>query len=460
MAGKFEEFNSLVEEFNKNHGVNFSFERYEIKLKQTLHMRSFFTGGGKISAEDFAYRTVAKELFRETVESMIAKKVNSVDHTIFLDDFDKLMDNYREYCNRTGDKTPGKNGGWGKNVEMINDMQGKINDIPADKSDFIKNRYIKRSVRLRDMRADIEGMGKEKPITAEELSRAIVYARALEKTVNERSGWWRAFHRIQGPAEKRDLKVLNAFIDKYRDSDIYEKAEAFANENAVGEVNSKFEAAKEEIKAKELLRPRRLKEQKQAHERMANPKVYDHVSKQVFGILNESLPNDAGKDSITKVIHSRSKDIIRTMWGAFEKATTADAKENAIIKHTQELFNENHKWLNGLKFKDEAMIVANQRITDLMLKQYSPATSDSKYDKFCNKYLVSDERFMEGFIKEKLGITEIKKDELTVFVNDLKAELEDKRKIKIPDNDLNAKNVETSKKQTESLAIDSRAKTH
>ena len=31
MAGKFENFNSLVEDFNKNHGVNFRFERYEIK---------------------------------------------------------------------------------------------------------------------------------------------------------------------------------------------------------------------------------------------------------------------------------------------------------------------------------------------------------------------------------------------------------------------------------------------
>ena len=197
MAGKFESFNGFVEEFNKKHGVNFSFDRYETKLKQTAHMREFFTNEGTVSAADFAYRTVAKELFRETVESLIAKKVNSVDHTAFLNDFDKLMDHYRAYCEKTGDKKPEKNGGWG-NMEMLNELSGKIKDIPSDKSEFIKNSYMKRKIRLRDMRADLESMEKdEKTATVEELSRAIVYKRALEKTIEGRSFFWKATHWFQ-----------------------------------------------------------------------------------------------------------------------------------------------------------------------------------------------------------------------------------------------------------------------
>ena len=466
MAGKFETFNSLVEEFNKKHGVNFSFERYETKVKQTEHMRSFFTGGGGLSAADFSYRTVARELFRESVESMIAKKVNSVDHTDFLNDFDKLMDNYREYCTQTGDPAPGKNGGWGNNSEMIDDMQGKINDIPDDKSDFIKNSYIKRSLRLRDMRADLESMEKDgKSATAEELSRAIVYKRALEKTIKERSFGWRAIHWFQGPAEKRDLELINKFIAKYEKEDFYTKANEFADEKAVGAVKSKLEAAREEIKAKELLRPRRLKDVNLAEERLRNQKVNAHVSKQAAICLEESLLDDNNKNIIAGTIVNIGMDAMRKMWGEFEKATTVEAKENAIIKHMQALFNETHRWLvNGVKFNDETKehdrIVASQRITNLMLKQYSPATSESTYDKFCDNYLISDKNFMDGFMRSNFSINKLNENQLEDIMKELKDDIDGKRKIRISDKDMATKNVGTSKKNSSAPAIESRAKTH
>jgi hypothetical protein len=462
MAGKFENFNSFVEEFNKNHGVNFSFERYETKLKQTDHMRAFFTGKGEISAEDFAYRSVARELFREAVESLIAKKVSSVEHTAFLNDFDKLMDNYRDYCEKTGVQKPGKNGGWGNNVDMINDLTGKINDIPDDKSDFIKNSYIKRTIRLRDMRADIEGMGKENPITAEELSRAIVYAKALEKTVKERSGWWRAFHRIQGPAEKRDLKALNEFIGKHRDSDIYEKAVAFADEKAVGVVKSKIEAAKEEIKEKELLKPRKLKEARQAEERLRNPKIKDHVLKVMSGIVKESTSDDRSKVGLLNSIVNENPKIMLSAWKAFENANTPEAKENAIIKNVQDVFNVSYKWVNGLSFKDKGQssihdkIVASQRITNLILKQYSPAMSDATYEKYHNDYIVNDKKFMEGFLRENLSIKEMSDKDLDNILNAIKDDISQKKfKVKDLEKDINLNNVETSKKHNEALSKES-----
>ena len=127
MPKKFEKYDSAVKQFNQNHGVNFSFERYETKRGQTGHMRSFFLSGNKkISVEDFAYRAVMTELFKESVESMMVNKVKSVDHSALVKDFDKLMDIYREYCKETGENKPSKNGGWTSGVKVVEELQEKI----------------------------------------------------------------------------------------------------------------------------------------------------------------------------------------------------------------------------------------------------------------------------------------------------------------------------------------------
>jgi hypothetical protein len=316
------------------------------------------------------------------------------------------------------------------------------------------------------MRADLESMEKnEKTATVEELSRAIVYQRALEKTIKERSFFWKATHWFQGPAEKRDLELINKFIAKYEKEDFYTKANEFADEKAVGEVKSKLEAAREAIKAKELLRPRRLNDVNQAEERLRNQKVREHVSKQVVVCLGESLLDDNNKNIIAGAIVNIGMGAMRKMWGEFNKATTVEAKENAIIKHTQALFNETHRWLlNGVKFNDETKehdrIVASQRITNLMLKQYSPATSESAYDKFCDNYLISDEKFMDGFMRSNFSITQMNENQLADIMKELKDDIDGKRKIHISDKDMASKNVGTSKKNNSAPAIESRAKTH
>ena len=467
MAGKFEGFNGFVEEFNKKHGVNFSFDRYETKLKQTAHMREFFTNEGTVSAADFAYRTVAKELFRETVESLIAKKVNSVDHTAFLNDFDKLMDHYRAYCEKTGDKKPEKNGGW-DNMEMLNELSGKIKDIPSDKSEFIKNSYMKRKIRLRDMRADLESMERDgRTATVEELSRAIVYQRALEKTIKERSSFWKAISWIQGPAEKRHLEMINRFIGKYSSSIYKTPADKLADEDVIGQVKSKLEAAKEEIKDKELIKPRRLRDATQANERLMNQKLQEHVVKMMKGIVKDSTSDDRSKNALLYSIVRENQKIMQSAWGAFEKADTPAAKENAISKNAQDVFHVCFKWVGGLSFKDKGesnihdKIVASQRITNLILKQYSPAMSDSAYEKYHNDYIIGDKAFMDGFLRDKLNVKEMSDKDLDNILNAIKQDVSQKKtKVKDLEKDVNLMSAEKSDKHVDSPKLEAHVKTN
>ena len=95
-----------------------------------------------------------------------------------------------------------------------------------------------------------------------------------------------------------------------------------------------------------------------------------------------------------------------------------------------------------------------------MLKQYSPATSESTYDKFCDNYLISDKNFMDGFMRSNFSINKLNENQLEDIMKELKDDIDGKRKIRISDKDMATKNVGTSKKNSSAPAIESRAKTH
>ena len=254
--------------------------------------------------------------------------------------------------------------------------------------------------------------------------------------------------------------MINKFIGKYEHAAFYSNAKAFADENVVGEIKSKLDAAKDEIKTKELLRPRRLTDANQANERMRNPKVNAHVVKHIMGIFKESSSDERNKNILASTIESNCKGTIMKMWSEFEKAQNEQAKENVIIKYTEQIFNGNLTWVKGIKFNpncsEHEMIVANQRITNLLLKQYSPATSDKAYDKFCDNYLVKDEKFMDGFMRNNFPVNDMTKDQLAEIMSELKLDLENKQKVNISSQDINAKNVGTSEKKTDVPTIGSR----
>ena len=54
MAGTFDKYRGLVEQFNKDHGVNFSFEKYETATLRMNNLQSFFAVDGKTAPENNA----------------------------------------------------------------------------------------------------------------------------------------------------------------------------------------------------------------------------------------------------------------------------------------------------------------------------------------------------------------------------------------------------------------------
>ena len=243
MAGVFDKYRDKVEKFNKDHGVNFSFEKYETAALRMNNLQSFFVVDTKVKPENNVYRGALLNLYREAIENQIHKKSDkAVDPVALFDDFDKLMDSYREYCKKNKRKAPDKKGGWKNNAELAEAMQNKIRDIKADKANYVKDEYLAGRFPLRNMRADVEKMRKNSNLSAEELSRAIVYLRALDRIVNERTTWWKITHWIRNRAEKRDLQAVENFVLSQRQCGFYAEAGAIADENVVGEAMEKLDA--------------------------------------------------------------------------------------------------------------------------------------------------------------------------------------------------------------------------
>ena len=464
MKEQFKDYEYIVNKFNKTHGLKFSFEQYEEERKKASHMREFFLNGkGDLNLQNYVYRKMFEDLFKEAVENSIMRKGKIVDHSALFKDYEIMMSDYRYYCKLNKIDPPDKNGGWKSGVKIIEAIQNKISRITENKNDYVREQYVKRTLRLRDMRADLASMVKDgKEVTAEELSRAILYKRALEQTISSRSVMWKATHWFHGPAEQRDLKSLNEFIAQYSDKDIYKAAETFADENVMQMVNSNLETAKAEVRAKELLKPRRLQNYAQANERMGEPKVNEHVHKQILGLLDKSPLDGTLKEKLAfGSLLNTNKGTIRLMWNKFDTAQTPEDKEKALEDFTTKVFNNTLKEL-GTTFKitdGKEKLVAAQKITDIMLNQFAPTTFAKEYDKFADNHFVSDEKFMEEFMKQNFNRTDVAKDELKDFINEVKTEITTpKEKLNISKEEISSDKTAKSEKLIGERKIENRVK--
>ena len=252
MARTFDKYQESINQFNTKYGVNFSFEKYETQVLKYKNLQSAFATRSKTKIENVIYRGMFTSAYKECVENAIERNTQVVNHTDFFSDFEKLMDNYREYCKENGKEAPSAKGGWKNEMEIAEAVDQKLSDIKSDKIEYIKDKYLAGRISLRDMRATVEEMKKSETVSTEQLATAILYKKALESTVKERSFFWKVFHPIRNNAEQRDLKAMNSYLnDCVKKSGVeYTKATLLTMEKPIDQIKRDIEKLKQSIEKK------------------------------------------------------------------------------------------------------------------------------------------------------------------------------------------------------------------
>ena len=408
MAGTFDKYRDLVEQFNKDHGVNFSFEKYETATLRMNNLQSFFAVDGKTAPENNAYRGEFLNLYKEAIENQIHKKSDKkVDPEALLKDFDKLIDNYREYCKKNNRQAPAKNGGWKTGAEVAEAMQNKIRDIKPNKADYVVDEYLAGRFPLRNMRADVNKMRNNSNLSAEELSRAIVYLRALDRIVQGRTTWWKITHWFRNRAEKRDLQLVQDFVMSKRACGFYEEAGAMADENVVGEATEKLgalkalqkiasneavkktakaalgEVAEETVKA-EASSPEKEKAEQLAADPDLNAEMKAQIAEWTSKSTMPAIIKNMGCDMICKNAIERALE----MWSTLNEKNPGVVEKN--MAESALYFCEGiYIHLDTFRLDCKDRLVVAQNITNMMINKFSPAAFNEKYAKFGDSYYVN-----------------------------------------------------------------------
>lgn len=252
MPETFDKYQEVLNRFNTKYGVNFSFEIYETQVLKYKNLQSAFVTRSKTKIENVVYRGMFTSLYRECVENAIIRNTQAANHKDFFNDFEKLMDNYREYGKKNGKEVPAAKGGWKNEAEAARAAEQKISDIKSDKIEYTKDKYLSGTLRLRDMRATVEEMKNSKNVSIEKLATVILYQKALKSAIEERSFLWKVFHPIRNNAEQRELNAVNAYLDiRCKASGIeYTKATLLTMEKPIDQIKRDIKSFKQSSEKK------------------------------------------------------------------------------------------------------------------------------------------------------------------------------------------------------------------
>lgn len=407
MAEGLEKYQESVDSFNDTFGLNFSFEEFE---SSHIKLVKFFKNNGQLSLVDNLYRGTLLNLYRETVENNMEGFSKAAAPDELFAAFDALMEKYREYCKGKKMKAPSKNGGWTEKSEAFESMRDKISDIPQSKSDYIKNLYLDGKYPLRRMRADLEAIQGKSSITATEASRLLVYVRALEDTISNRSRGWRAnpFNWVRKRAEKRDLATLRGFIDTLKTNrqsgKLFNLAEKTMRENVIAKSNEQINTA--------IANERALEMQRQAeHERFINSaptdatnakKLFaekdfaDKLKRNIFNLIDDpkvksTMKNDPKfRSGWVDQFYNKVTAELQSMWDGFDASFDSDDKEVAIANGAKKLFVTVQSHMGFLQMEETDKYIDAQKITDSLLGSFSPIATNEEYESYKDKYYLKN----------------------------------------------------------------------
>ena len=463
MATDFSSLRGDVQKFNDTFGVQFSFEEYERGVLRSRGLSRLFGTTLSSDPENSVYRTMLLSMFKETVLNKIKGTTDKTPNPIALANaFEDLMEKYRNFCSSGKNlvDAPQLYGGLRGHEAVLSEMRGEITGIPVDKSDYVKGQYVAGRARLRDMKANMDGM-RANGVTADKLSQAIVHKRALEKVVSERTGWWRIRHFFRNRAEQRHLQELTDFVQsQQQNSAVYNQAVALADERVVGRAISAINAAidlsdfsmyvssviqplesaneientnqiqqqssnaeasineniaqsnepvnnnenpvieekKEEIKPVEQSQPEPeekkflINNSKEAGMFLYNSKNAQNIQDQIYKLCGgiDAKESDL-RGYIKNTIYPQLSNSISKMWKSVERPSKGKKPEDEVKDGARSvcfgLSNIGMRFVFKMDVKTE--MVTFQKITDLMLNQFSPVITDSKYAKYGDNYFMN-----------------------------------------------------------------------
>ena len=209
----YEKYQNQVNEFNQKYGVKFSYEEFESNiLKMRNFKRNFNFESKDMTMEDSIYRGTFSNLYKQSAHSFIDKKIKNFSYADFLQDYEALIANYRIECEKTGYPKPSVRGGWTKDSDVLESVNKKIADVKDKTQDDVEDRYEKRELRIRDMRAYAEQLRDSGETSVEKISALFVYANALESYNKKRNFFSRTFG-TQGRAERNNANNIRAIAN-------------------------------------------------------------------------------------------------------------------------------------------------------------------------------------------------------------------------------------------------------
>ena len=302
MARKYAKYDTDVESFNDKYGTNFSFEDVERGInKYNLLTHDFHVKLDKhLSNEDALYRMIFLTLWQKYVESYMEFYNKEIDCHEFANQFEILMDTYRE-ANNTD--LPHELGGWKDEIEMLEAMADVVENMSFDRNEYMVNKYLKGNIRLRDMRAtlgeledDIKSYNPDlgEGVICYDFAKVMTYVSALEQVVASRSGWWKFWHPFRNNAEQRDLRAMKDFLQSHTEHAEYIAAEALFEKSVKFAANNSINEYSESVNREEENYNRNLEE-------MAQEGMFYIGFKRYF-IKDEPAPNEIpeGKHLVDK----------------------------------------------------------------------------------------------------------------------------------------------------------------
>ena len=244
MPGKYEKYESRLKSFNNRYKVNFSFESYDSQSLKEKNLVSPLKGVKGISRENLKYRNAFLNIYKECVGNMVDKKLNTFKPEELVQEFEKLMGDYRRYCNDNGETAPDVNGGW-MGTENMDAMRDTINSIRSPRVARESERYLSGELRVRDVRSYVRGLaennGSMGNLSPEELANIMVYREAIKNAVESRPFWWKIIHPFKNNAEQKAVGVLNDIVSINMQNEL--AAQSLVDGEAIDNARNSLESA-------------------------------------------------------------------------------------------------------------------------------------------------------------------------------------------------------------------------